>query len=143
MMTMSAAALATSVPAMPMARPTSDSLRAGASLVPSPAHPHTSLTSTFYIYAATHSHCNAAACRTIHGSFRGMSYQCYTSFCEAVPNPAHAQSFVEVTVMCYAFQFTMSSMSRSSPLAPLFSFTHIVTSDSTAFCVGLDIVMSG
>ena len=37
MMTMSAAALATSVPAMPMARPTSDSFRAGASLVPSPA----------------------------------------------------------------------------------------------------------
>jgi len=35
-MTMSAASLETSVPAMPMARPTSDSFRAGASLVPSP-----------------------------------------------------------------------------------------------------------
>mmetsp|Transcript_27870 Transcript_27870/g.61129 ORF Transcript_27870/g.61129 Transcript_27870/m.61129 type:complete len:322 (-) Transcript_27870:1572-2537(-) len=41
-MMMSAASLATSVPAMPMARPTSLSLRAGASLVPSPVTATTS-----------------------------------------------------------------------------------------------------
>mmetsp|Transcript_4769 Transcript_4769/g.13710 ORF Transcript_4769/g.13710 Transcript_4769/m.13710 type:complete len:201 (+) Transcript_4769:2414-3016(+) len=40
--TMSAASLATSVPAIPMARPTSDSFRAGASLVPSPVTATTS-----------------------------------------------------------------------------------------------------
>ena len=40
-MMMSAASLATSVPAMPIARPTSDALSAGASLVPSPVTPTT------------------------------------------------------------------------------------------------------
>ena len=78
-MTMSAASLATSVPAMPMARPTSDSLRAGASLVPSPV---TATTSPCFFNSFTKSNLSFGELRASTYSIDVRCQQCGQAFLE-------------------------------------------------------------